>query len=148
MIATISTFFDFTAEELWNKIIDPKSLQFVAAPLLIFKPLVNSHLDAKWELNKIYELKLYFCYFIPLGSHKIQLVKIDKTNNIIISNESGTLSPVWNHTITFKNERNKLKYTDQIEIKAGRRSFFIWLFAHFFYRHRQRRWKKLMLKTI
>ncbi|MFO7859839.1 MAG: hypothetical protein R6U41_01320 [Desulfosalsimonas sp.] len=35
-------------------------------------------------------------------------------------------------------------YTDKIEISAGLLSPLIWLFAHVFYRHRQRRWKLLL----
>ncbi len=52
---------------------------------------------------------------------------------------------IWNHTIKFNSiEKNKLKYTDIIEINAGFLTFIIWIFSHIFYRHRQRKWKKLL----
>lgn len=95
--------------------------------------------------DKTYEFKLYFLKIFPLGRHRIKLTKIDKESNIIVSNESGMLAPVWNHTIWFQQDgQNKLSYTDEIEIKAGWLTWAIWIFALFFYRHRQNRWKKLL----
>jgi len=35
-------------------------------------------------------------------------------------------------------------YTDQIDIQAGILTPPIWLFAHIFYRYRQRRWRHLV----
>ncbi len=145
MIARITTHFDCTEKELWEKIIEPKSLQFVASPILRFEPLVKGEFDGEWITGKTYELKLRFLNILPLGRHRIKVVSIDKTSNTIVSVESGTLVPVWNHTIEFgQKEEGKLNYIDEIEIKAGLLTIGIWLFAHLFYRHRQRRWKKLL----
>lgn len=74
------------------------------------------------------------------------LARISTTEaNLIESRESGALAPVWNHTIRFHSlEDGKLHYIDEIEIQAGLLTGVIWAFAHLFYRHRQRRWKKLL----
>jgi hypothetical protein len=145
MLARISAVFETTEREFWLKITEPKSLQFVAAPILSFEPLIAGSLDDDWEVGKNYELKLKFLNFIPLGDHNIKLVAIDHGTNIIKSEESGKLTSVWNHTIRFHPlGPNKLHYTDEIEIKAGWLTPFVWAFAHIFYRHRQRRWKILL----
>lgn len=145
MFARITTVLDCTEEELWEKIIEPKSLQFVASPLLSFQPLLGDELDGEWVTHKMYELKLCFLKIVPLGRHNIKLVAINRESNTIVSNESGTLVPVWNHTILFRQiEHSKLRYTDEIEIKAGWLTPAIWAFAHLFYRHRQKRWKTLL----
>ena len=145
MIARISTNFYCTEEELWKKILQPKSLQFVAFPILSFKPLVDGDFDGKWVVGKTYKLKMHFLTFVPLGFHRINIVTIDKESNIIESHESGSLVPVWNHTIRFGQlDQNKLIYTDEIEVKAGWLTMAIWLFTQMFYRHRQRRWKILL----
>jgi hypothetical protein len=90
-------------------------------------------------------LKLYFLKVIPLGRHTIQLVRIDKETNTIVSQESGRLARTWNHTISFREvAQNVVSYTDEIEIQAGWLTPAIWLFAQLFYRHRQRRWKVLL----
>lgn len=147
MLARISTYFNCTEEKFWDKIVEPKSLRFVSAPLLIFEPLVEGALEGEWVTDRPYALKLYLLGALPLGRHTIRLVTLDRASNLIVSNESGTLAPVWNHTIRFHEEEpGKIRYTDEIEIEAGWRTPFIWAFAHLFYRHRQRRWRKL-LKT-
>ncbi|HSH05057.1 MAG TPA: hypothetical protein VLL52_21260 [Anaerolineae bacterium] len=145
MIATISTIMNTTPEHLWEEIKKPASLKYVAAPLLYFFPIGDTELNNDWEINKEYNLKLFFLKFIPLGTHKITLKKIDFSTNEIISNESGKLAKVWNHTIKFNPiNSHQIEYTDIIEIKAGVLTLFIWLFSHIFYRHRQRRWKQLL----
>jgi len=145
MIAKISTVMKTSPELLWNEIIKPSSLQYVAAPILYFYPENGTDLKSKWEINKEYNLRLFFLKFIPFGFHKIIVKNIDISKNEIVTNESGLLAKVWNHTIKFNAiNSNQIIYTDIIEIKAGFLTIFIWVFSHYFYRHRQRKWKKLL----
>lgn len=148
MLARISTQFACTESELWQKLSQPASLQFVASPLLAFTPLEPAVLGSEWEVDRDYPLKLYFLKFIPLGRHTIKLVKIDRDRNLISSRESGLLAPVWNHNISFDEiDPGLVSYTDEIDIRAGWLTPLVWLFAHLFYRHRQRRWKVLLKNT-
>jgi hypothetical protein len=145
MLARISTTFAGTAEQLWDAISRPASLRFVSAPFLHFESLVPGELDGDWVVGKTYALRLYLFGFLPAGEHRITLATIDREANLIESKESGALAPVWNHTIRFHAVgAGRLQYTDEIEIQAGLRTGVIWAFAHLFYRHRQRRWKKLL----
>ena len=149
MLARISTVLDCTAEQLWGEISRPASLRFVSAPLLRFEPLVAGDLDSEWVVGKTYPLRLFLFGFLPAGEQRITLVTIDREANLIESKESGTLSPVWNHTIWFKPHGDgKLHYTDEIEIRAGLLTGVVWAFAHLFYRHRQRRWKELLRRRM
>ena len=149
MIAKISTILHTTPELLWTEIARPQSLQYVAAPLLYFLPASGTELNNDWEMNKEYHLDLFLLKFIPLGAHKITLNKIDFSKNIIVSNESGKLASVWNHTIQFNPINDyQIEYIDTIEIKAGLLTLFIWFFSHIFYRHRQRRWKRLLARKV
>lgn len=145
MFARISTQLECTESVLWQHIGKPSSLQFVASPMLAFVPVEPGALDGEWEVGRDYPLKLYFLKFIPLGLHTIQLVKVDRDRNVISSREKGLLAPVWNHNIVFhESEPGTVSYTDEIQIRAGWLTPFVWLFAHLFYRHRQRRWKVLL----
>ena len=145
MKVKVSTQFACTDEELWQKIAEPCSLKFVSSPILRFEPQNEGDLAGEWQLYRPYLLKLYLLKFIPLGEHRITLVNIDKDENRIISHENGQLATVWNHVISFREiEPGTVYYTDEIEIRAGFLTPAIWLFAHLFYRHRQRRWKKLL----
>jgi len=145
MIARISTYLPCSNEQLWAKIVQPKSLQFVASPILKFIPIGKISFDKEWEVKRDYVLKLYLFGFLPLGNHTIRLINIDRSENKIESTESGLLARVWNHTIQFQEiEENRIYYTDTIEIKAGLLTPMVWSFAQLFYRHRQRRWRKLL----
>jgi hypothetical protein len=147
MHAQISTQLDCTEHALWQLISKPQSLQFVASPILGFTPLEPGALDGEWQVGREYRLKLYLLRVIPLGQHSIELVQIDREHNSISSRERGQLTRVWNHNIFFEETSpGRLSYTDQIEIRAGWLTPFIWMFAQLFYRHRQRRWKVLLQK--
>ena len=147
MIARISSHFPCSETELWRRIIEPRSLQFVASPLLTFTPIEAGALEREWQVDRDYPLRLYFMKLIPLGRHTIRLVKIDRSTNTILSEERGSLARVWNHRIHFRQVApGKLAYEDEIEIRAGVLTPLIWSFARLFYRHRQRRWR-VLLKT-
>jgi len=141
----ISTYFSCSEEELWSKIASPKSLQYVAAPILRFVPCRTDSFSDEWQEGPIYDLNLYLFHVIPLGRHRIKILKADKKANTIVSKESGLFAPVWNHTISFHQcGSREVSYKDRIEIEAGLLTPLICIFARFFYRHRQRRWKRLL----
>ncbi|MFO8149320.1 MAG: hypothetical protein R6T93_03400 [Trueperaceae bacterium] len=145
MIVRVSTRLACTEEELWRKLSQPASLRFVAAPILRFVPVREGDLDGAWKVDVPYEMKLSLLSFVPLGRHTIRLVRIDDEANTVVSRESGALARVWSHTISFHEVApGVVRYTDEIEIRAGWLTPAVWLFAHLFYRHRQRRWKVLL----
>lgn len=145
MIASISTELGCTEDELWSRLIQPKVLQFLANPVLSFIPCDGSDFEKEWTVGKKYRMKLYLLKLLPLGMHQIELIVMDKLKNQIVARESDRIARVWNHTIRFKTiGKNRLHYTDEIEIRAGLFTPVLWVFAHIFYRHRQRRWGKLM----
>jgi len=149
MIARISTTLPCNTDDFWDIIIKPNSLQYVTSPVIKFKPIDHQSLESDWIPNKLYILQIYLFNIIPLGNHNIELKEIDRSKNIIKSEETGLLARVWNHTITFSpSGKNEIHYVDEIEIQAGILTPVIWTFAHLFYRHRQRRWKKLLADTM
>jgi len=79
-----------------------------------------------------------------------KLQKLDTLQSIakpyaVFSREGNEHVPVWNHDITMiPVDGNHTKYTDQVEIRAGWKTPFIWLWANAFYAHRQRKWLRLL----
>jgi len=145
MIARITIQLPCDEAELWSRITRPRSLQYVTRPILRFVPLEDGALDGDWEVGKPYDLKLYLFQAIPLGRHRIRLLKVDERTRTILSEESGLLARVWNHVISFHRSGDRtVAYTDEIQIEAGWLTPLVWAFAHLFYRHRQRRWKRLL----
>ncbi len=53
-------------------------------------------------------------------------------------------SAAWNHDIVVEPvDERTCRYTDRIVIDAGPLTLAVVGFAHLFYRHRQRRWRRL-----
>lgn len=132
---------------MWEALQKVTSLVYVTSPFLIFKSLNGRELPDKWEPEKEYAFYISAFHIMPLGKHYIVVRRIDAEKKEILSNEHGTLTKEWNHLIKVERiDEGRVKYTDEIEIKAGALTLFIWFFAHFFYRHRQRKWKKLITR--
>ena len=144
MIARIASYFFRTEADLRNKLTRPEYLQHVSSPVLIFIPDEDDLFEDNWAAGREYGLSLCFFNFLPLGNHKIKLVKIDKETKTILSEESGLLARTWNNKISFQQWGKRIKYTDTVEINIGLLTPLIWSFAQLFYRHRQRRWKALL----
>jgi hypothetical protein len=53
-----------SADELWQKITDPVSLQFEASPVLSFVPVEAGGFTGEWQVGVPYPLGLYFLKFI------------------------------------------------------------------------------------
>jgi hypothetical protein len=131
---------------VWAALQRTETLQHVAAPVLRFRAVEPDGLPSHWSEGVEANLRLYLFGFVPLGGHTIRLPVVDPDRGEIRSQESGRVAPVWNHTIRVSAVSDQAtRYTDEVEIRAGVLTVFIWLFAHFFYRHRQRRWRKLLI---
>lgn len=39
-------------------------------------------------------------------------------------------------------------YSDEVEVQAGLLTIFVWVFAWFFYKHRQKRWAQLVANNF
>ena len=145
MKATISIRMEASVSRMWTELQRTASLMHVASPMLVFKPQAGHPLSAEWKAGNTYALDLYAFYILPLGQYFIHVNKIDHEAFEIFTHEHGSLTKTWNHRILVKPlDDSAILYTDEIEIDAGILTLFIWAFAHVFYRHRQRRWKRLL----
>lgn len=143
--AKISTTIKTNENTMWMELQKIASLMHVASPILKFKPQKGSFVSEKWVLGSEYKFKLYLFGIIPIGDHFIKLAELNQEENKIVSHERGSLVKVWNHTIKWDAiDDQTIVYTDGIEISAGIMTLSIWLFAHIFYRHRQKKWNKLL----
>jgi hypothetical protein len=145
MKAKIQTVINVPAEKMWNELQMVSSLRHVAAPLLGFSACNDRPLPERWAIGEAYHLRISLFGLIPLGRHTIVIDAIRPDARAIVSKEHGRLARVWNHMIRIDPiDERRILYTDEIEIQAGILTVFVWLFAHVFYRHRQRRWKRLL----
>lgn len=130
--------------DIFHKLQELRTLQFIASPYATFTPVDDGSENMIWEEGRTFSFKFKLFGFIPFGVHTIKVIDFSEQNGIY-THEGNPSVPLWNHRITLKTitEASTL-YTDEVEINAGWKTNFVYLWAKAFYAHRQRKWKKLL----
>lgn len=137
-----TSIFPATRSVIFDKIQKLETLQYIASPYATFTP-VNPETDYKWVPGSTSSYRFKLFGFIPFGTHTIHVIRFDEEK--IETHEGNEYVPVWNHTIRMKQtDALHTQYTDHVEIDAGWKTFFVWLWANSFYAHRQRKWLRLL----
>lgn len=141
MIVCKTSLFPARREEVFKKLQRLETLQYIASPYATFTP-VNGVGPFIWQVgnHSSYRFKLFGV--IPFGTHSIHIERFDMDG--IQSRERNERVPVWDHKITLRDKGKQTEYTDEVEIKAGWKTPFIWIWANAFYAHRQRKWIRLL----
>lgn len=121
------------------------TLAYIAKPYATFES-VDGQTELVWEVGKSFSFDFKMFGFIPLGVHVINVKEFNPDNTY--TNEGNLFCPVWNHRIILKETADgKTEYTDEVEIGAGWKTPFVYLWAKAFYSHRQKKWIKLLNKS-
>ena len=101
-----------------------------------------------WEVGSISRFKFRLFGIIPFGIHTIHVIRFGVDDGIY-THEGNEHVPTWNHEIILEElPGNRCRYTDKVDIDAGWKTIFIWLWAKCFYDHRQRKWIKMLRGKI
>lgn len=118
------------------------TLQYIAAPYATFEPQNKSD-DIAWQPGQTVTFRFKLFGVIPFGIHTITVIDFSKKE--IYTNESNTYVPIWNHRIQLiDNKDGTTTYSDEVEIGAGWKTIFVWMWAKCFYAHRQKKWIRLL----
>lgn len=129
-------------DTVFNLLTNLETLQFIASPYAKFTPIGDKE-KIIWEEGKTFSFRFKMFSYIPYGTHTIKVIDFNKDE--IYTNESNTHVPVWNHRIKLiDNGNGTTDYSDEVEIDAGWKTFIVWCWACCFYRHRQKKWIKLI----
>ncbi len=140
----VETVLDCPADKAWLLVLKSATLVHVARPLARIVP-DELPFPGEWSDKGTYFCRSYLFGFIPFGTRKIFLERVDSTKREIQSRESDSLIGRWDHLISIKQiDKGHCLYSDEIEIGAGPMTIWIWAWANWFYRHRQSRWKRLI----
>lgn len=144
MTVTLTTTINANSQTVWNRVKKKSLLMHVMKPMARFVMEDDDGLD-NWVEGKTYTGKSYMFLIIPVGKRRIRLEEINENKKYIQSREHGEIGlKKWDHLITIEPASdNTTRYTDKIKIDAGILTLPYFLFASLFYRHRQRRWRKL-----
>jgi len=117
------------------------TLQYIARPFAAFEPVGAA--PAQWRPGGAGAYRLRLFGFLPLGTHTITIERFGPDG--VSSREGNAFVPVWNHEIRLvPRGAERTEYTDSVELHAGWKTPFVWLWAEAFYAHRQRRWRRLL----
>lgn len=144
MIVYRETLIDAPARQCIAAVMTPALLQHVASPWLSFEPVANSEWPARWEPGPFpVHMKLFG--WLPMGVQiiDISLPSAPAGSFRLRDNGRSALIERWDHLISIEAVGRRTRYIDRVDIRAGWRTPFVWLFARGFYAHRQRRWRRL-----
>ena len=141
MIVQKTSVFPAGRDAVFQKLQKLETLRYIAWPFATFEPMGNAILTWTAGSTSSYRFRLFGV--IPFGTHTIHIVRFDPES--IRSREANEHVPVWNHDIIMEPvDANHTEYTDRVEIRAGWKTAFIWVWANAFYAHRQRKWIRLL----
>lgn len=141
MIVKKTTILPASRSVVFQKLQQPETLQYIARPFATFEPAGEPVREWTAGSTSAYRFRLFGA--IPFCTHTIYIVRFDQDG--ISSREENEHVPVWNYEIMLMElDGSRTEYTDRVEIKAGWKTIFIWLWAKAFYAHRQRKWVKLL----
>ena len=139
--------FPAAKDEIFRRLQKLKTLQYIAHPYATFKSVDDTE-ELTWQKDSAFAFHFKLFALIPFGVHTIKVIQFDIEKGIY-TQEGNKHVPVWNHKIILeKIDENTTKYTDIVEIQAGWKTLFVYLWANSFYAHRQRKWKRLLKRKI
>jgi len=143
MIARISTELEAPADVVWAALKKKVTFLHVTRGMLSFTG--SEGWPDEFEEGQRLSTRMLFFGLVPAPwLHELRVLRVDDGACEVYSNEGGGPVEVWNHTIRVEPlPGGRSRYTDEIEIQAGRLTLAVWAFAHLFYRYRQARWKGL-----
>ena len=144
MRVSIQSLLPCSADAAWEAVQTFRLLEEVAAPLISLHPLPGEEAPLRWHEGRTVRLRPYLFCIIPLGIRTLRFERVSGDNREIQTREFDPLISRWDHHMHFEplGER-QCCYRDEIILEAGWLTPLVWLFAQFFYRHRQRRWRKV-----
>jgi hypothetical protein len=144
----VRSVFDWPPERVWDEVQTSALLTKVVRPLLQIKPAGRSSLPERWQEGQSVSCRIYLFGFLPLGKHTIRFDRIDPQSRQIQTKESGRLIRRFRHRIgVAPTDGNRALYSDEIEIDCGLLTHLAGALVRVFFRHRHRRWKKLIGQT-
>ncbi|MEL6922249.1 MAG: hypothetical protein AAFO77_14775 [Pseudomonadota bacterium] len=148
-LVELTTFLDAKPDRVWHELQRPQLLFHVAHPILQFTPVEPKVLDETWQARE-YLVAMRLCGLVPIGRQVVDISLPPQPGGTRAIRDNGRSAMIrrWDHLITVASEGDGTRYTDRVEIEAGVLTPFIVLFAHWFYRHRQNRWRRLVARDF
>ncbi len=144
----ISTTLPAPVERVWALLQRPETLVYVSRGWLGFRPIDPPQLPDTWPPEGgDFTVRLLGLGVLPLGRQVlgVRFPPCTPPRYEVQDQGRGSLVRVWDHRIVIEPAgNNACRYTDHLTLDAGLLTPVITLWAKGFYRHRQRRWHRLL----
>lgn len=141
MKLNLKTKMDCSANRMFESVKRTSNFFEITKPLVKFVP--QQFLGEQWE-EKEYLMEMYLFGVIPLGRQTID-IRYEQGKKRMRDNGRSNRIKKWDHIISICDSgEHQCIYTDEINIEAGLITFFVFLFAHVFFRYRQLKWKRII----
>lgn len=134
------------ADRAWAAVLRTRLLDHVAWPLQRFERVDPPSWPSVWSDGR-YKVRCRLFGLVPVGEQWINIstVEAGPDRYVLRDDGRGDLAARWDHRITIRPlPGDRCRYTDEVEVEAGRLTPLVAAFAWMFYRHRQRRWRALV----
>ena len=130
------------AHAVWRAVKTPRAFRTVTRGVLTMPAI--KHREDEWCEGETVTGWVFLFGVIPFSRHTLHVWRIDDTAMTFSSRESGGLIRRWNHDIVIvATDDSRCNYRDRIDIDAGIFTPLVVLYARWFYRIRQRRWRAI-----
>lgn len=136
-----------SADRVWDAMQYPGSFLYVTRGLFGFPALTGQTSRFQQGVHGSGRLTLF--HLIPLWRHTIELVELDGMTRTMRSREHGGMLKTWNHVLHAEPlGPDRCRYSDTVEIDAGRFTGMTAFTGRLIFRYRQRRWHRLVHKHL
>ena len=137
-----STRLSASADSVWSAVKTPAAFRTVTRRILSMPAIAER--ESEWREGETVVGWVFLFGFLPFARHHLHVARIDDVSRTLSSREHGGLITTWNHDIVVTPiDATNCLYRDRIEIRAGIVTPLIVVYARWFYRMRQRRWRAL-----
>jgi hypothetical protein len=137
-----STRLSASADSVWSAVKTPAAFRTVTRRLIAMPAIAER--ESEWREGETVVGWVFLFGFLPFSRHHLHVARIDDASRTLSSREHGGLITTWNHDIVITPvDATSCLYRDRIEIDAGIMTPLIVVYARWFYRMRQRRWRAL-----
>ena len=144
---SLSTILACPADRVWAEVLRPRLLDYVAHPVVRFTAVDPPQFPEAWRPGE-YVVAMRLFGVLPLGTQTIGIrlpPPVRPPEHVLHDAGRSRLIAVWDHRITVAPAgAEATRYTDALRIEAGLPTPLIWAWAQLFFRHRQRRWRRLV----
>lgn len=142
LTVTRTVHLDAPADLVWSAARTPQAFRTVTRGVLRFPAIAGR--DDQWREGEQVVGLTWLLGIVPFNRHHLTVARIDDTRRTLTSDEHGGVIRSWVHDIVVEPlGPDRCRYTDRVVIDAGVATLPVAAFAWWFYRLRQRRWRRL-----